>query len=70
MATGKKFDYRVSESNGSWSAEITRRASARKTVTTKVQDGFASEAEAKQWAESELKAILENVRARQEAKKQ
>ncbi|UTF61628.1 DUF3622 domain-containing protein [Gilvimarinus sp. DA14] len=69
MATGKKFDYRVSESNGNWSAEITRRASARNTVTTKAQDGFASEAEAVQWAENELKTIIENVRARQDAKR-
>ena len=68
MATGKKFDYRISESDGNWRAEITRRASARKIVTSKAQDGFASEAEATQWTEAELKIILDNVRARQSAK--
>ncbi|WP_020209825.1 DUF3622 domain-containing protein [Gilvimarinus chinensis] len=68
MSKNKKFNVQVTDNGGNWRAEITRRASARKTVTSKVQDGFASEAEATQWAEAELKIILDNVRARQSAK--
>lgn len=69
MATGKKFDYRVTQAEGSWRAELTRRATARKTVVSKAQDGFSTEAEATTWAETELKALLANVHARQAAKK-
>ncbi|WP_339617329.1 DUF3622 domain-containing protein [uncultured Gilvimarinus sp.] len=69
MATGKKFDYQITEVDGTWRAELTRRASARKTVISKTQEGFNTEAEAVTWAETELKALLANVRARQEAKK-
>jgi len=70
MATGKKYDYRITELEGTWRAELTRRASARKTVVSKAQEGFTSEAEATAWAETELKALLANVRARQLAKKE
>ncbi|MBU2886651.1 DUF3622 domain-containing protein [Gilvimarinus agarilyticus] len=68
MSNGKKYDFRVIENNGAWRAELTRRATARKTVVSKAQDGFSSEAEAKIWAEAELKALLANVRARQQTK--
>lgn len=68
MSTDKKFNYRITEKDGSWRAELTRRATARKTVVSKAQDGFASEAEATAWAEVELKALLANVRARQKSK--
>ncbi|WP_041522012.1 DUF3622 domain-containing protein [Gilvimarinus agarilyticus] len=68
MATGKKFDYRVTEVDGAWRAELTRRATARKTLVSKSQDGFATQADATTWAEAELKTLLANVRARQEAK--
>lgn len=70
MATGKKFDYRITEAEGTWRAELTRRASARKTVVSKAQDGFTSEAEATTWAEAELKTLLGNVHSRQQAKKE
>ncbi|MDO3387356.1 DUF3622 domain-containing protein [Gilvimarinus sp. SDUM040013] len=69
MTTGKKYDYRIIESAGTWRAELTRRATARKTVVSKAQGGFATEADATAWAETELKALLANVHARQQAKK-
>ncbi|WP_049722961.1 DUF3622 domain-containing protein [Gilvimarinus polysaccharolyticus] len=70
MATGKKFDFRVIEQEGTWRAELTRRASARKTVISKAQDGFATEAQATTWAEAELKDLLATVHARLQAKKE
>jgi len=71
MAQHKKYDYRIVEQEKGWAAEITRRASAKKTVISKRQDGFDSEAAAKAWAEAELKVFLANlqVRNQREAKK-
>lgn len=65
MAASKKYESRVIESvvaEGAakeWSAEITRRATAKKTVVSKAQAGFTSEAEAQSWAENELAVFLE-----------
>lgn len=65
MAASKKYESRVIESDVSegvakeWSAEIIRRATATKTVVSKTQGGFASEAEAQVWAEKELAVFLE-----------
>ena len=65
MAASKKYESRVIESvvaEGAakeWSAEITRRATAKKTVVSKTQGGFTSEAEAQGWAEKELAVFLE-----------
>lgn len=54
MTQSKKYDFSLSQEKDLWSAAITRRASAKKTIITKSQDGFKTEGEAKQWAESEL----------------
>ncbi len=65
MAASKKYESRVIESvvaEGAakeWTAEITRRATAKKTVVSKTQGGFTSEAEAQSWAEKELAVFLE-----------
>lgn len=64
MNKGKKYDYRVVQHDGCWKAEITRRASAKKTVVTKSQDGFATEADAQAWAQSELKSLLKTLAER------
>ncbi|RLA19910.1 MAG: DUF3622 domain-containing protein [Gammaproteobacteria bacterium] len=44
-----------------WRAEITRRVSSKRSTVSKSQDGFATEAEAKKWAEEELKAFLKKL---------
>lgn len=59
MAKGKKYDFQVIAEGETWSAEILRQASARKVVVSKRQDGFASEDDAKAWAEAELKQFME-----------
>ena len=65
MAASKKYESRLTESVVSegglqeWTAEIIRRASAKKIVVSKSQGGFASEAEAQAWAEKELAVFLE-----------
>ena len=66
MANGKKFDYRVVEKRNGWAAEIIRQVSARRTTISKRQAGFATEAEATEWAE---KALAEFVQSQVERNK-
>lgn len=54
MTQRKKYDFCISQTKDTWNAEIIRRASAKKTVVTKTQDGFKTEVEATKWAEGEL----------------
>ena len=61
MKKGKKYDYRIKQDGAEWTAEIIRRASSKKTVVSKKQAGFSSEAEAKVWGEAELKSFLDNL---------
>ncbi len=61
MTQSKKYDYRISQSKKTWAAEIVRRVTSKRTSVSKSQDGFASEVEAKTWAETELKLFLENL---------
>ena len=37
-----------------WKAQIHRQITSKKTIVSKQQDGFASEAKAKEWAEQQL----------------
>ncbi len=66
MSHDKKYALRLAESEQGWSAQITRRISARKTSVTKKQDGFATEAEAKVWGDKALQEILDNLMVRNE----
>ena len=58
MAKGKKYNYQLTQDNDSWSVEIIRKVTSKKSLVSKSQDGFASEAEAQQWGENELKLFL------------
>ena len=64
MTKGKKYDYRVVQCDAFWKAEIIRRATSKKTVVSKSQDGFATEAEAQDWGQKELKSLMENLSER------
>lgn len=59
MTQQKKFDYQIKQDATTWSAEITRRVSARRTSISKQQDGFETEALAIEWATTELSGFLE-----------
>lgn len=50
----KKYDFQLIEKRNGWAAEIVRQITSRRTVVSKRQLGFATEAEAKEWAEKEL----------------
>jgi len=64
MAKGKKFDFRVVESEAQWSAEIIRRSTSKKTVVSTRQDGFATESEAQAWGQQALESFLQNLKKR------
>jgi len=66
MAKGKKYDFNLVLVDGTWTAEIVRKITSKKTVVSKSQAGFASEAEAQVWAETELKGFLQNQIERNE----
>ncbi|WP_415888463.1 DUF3622 domain-containing protein [Neptuniibacter sp. SY11_33] len=68
MAKGKKYDFQLVAEGETWSAKILRQASARKTVVSKQQDGFATEDEAKTWAEAQLQKFLEQQQERNKRK--
>ena len=54
----KKYHYTVTqESDASWKASIIRQVSSRKSNVSKSQSDFATEAEAKTWAESEIETF-------------
>lgn len=50
----KKYDFQLIEKRNGWAAEIVRQITSRRTIVSKRQLGFATEAEAKEWAEKEL----------------
>lgn len=66
MAKGKKYDFRVQQDNACWTAEIIRKATSKKTVVSKRQDGFTSESEAQEWGQRELKTFLQSLHERNE----
>ena len=61
MAQQNKFDYRIKQDNEQWSAEITRRVTARKTSVSKRKKGFATQELAEQWAKETLTGFLDNL---------
>lgn len=61
MKQSKKYDCRVIQDNDSWTAEITRRVTSRVTVVSKGKGGFATQAEAQAWGQSEVTAFLKKT---------
>ncbi|GIU47634.1 DUF3622 domain-containing protein [Shewanella algidipiscicola] len=64
MLKDKKYALRVVETEKGWSAQVTRRMTARKTVVSKSKAGFATEAEATEWGNGALQQIVENLMVR------
>lgn len=64
MAKSKKYDFSVLQQDSSWAVAIIRQVTSTKTVITKSQDGFASEAEAQAWGETELTSFLHQLTER------
>lgn len=60
MTKAMKYHYRVVQANIGWTSEIIRRVTSKKMVVSKSQGGFATEADAQEWGENELKQFLQN----------
>lgn len=58
MPKSRKYDIRVTQTEAGWTGEIIRRASAKKSVVSKTQDGFATQEEAQAWADKEMVVFL------------
>ena len=54
MANSKKYSYQLEQTDALWTAQIIRKASSKLFIVSKEQVGFATEAEAKEWAEKTL----------------
>ena len=64
MAKSNKYDFQVTQDNSSWSAQIIRRVTSKKTVVSKSQDGFPSQADAEEWGQKELENFMHNLKNR------
>lgn len=69
MTQSKKYSCRVSQDGSTWTAEIIRRASSKKSVVTTKKAGFASEAEAQAWGEKEVQAFLKKLNENESSKR-
>ena len=69
MKQSKKYDCRVIQDNGAWTAEVTRRVTSRVTVVSKGKGGFATEAEAQEWGQAEVKSFLKKTNLSEQEKR-
>lgn len=69
MNQSKKYDYQISQDNTGWKADIIRRVSSKKSITSKSQGGFATEAEAQAWGQNEVKEFLRNLNLAEQKKR-
>jgi len=69
MNQSKKYDYRVTQDSTGWTTQIMRRVSSKKTIISKSQSGFASEAEAQAWGQNEVKTFLQNLNLAEQKKR-
>ncbi|WP_047688913.1 DUF3622 domain-containing protein [Vibrio sp. ZOR0018] len=68
MSESKKFTIKVTEKRNGWAAEIVRQVTSRRSVVSKREMGFESEAQAQAWAKKELSGFIENQAKRNERK--
>lgn len=54
MTKNTKYAAHIGQDGSSWNAQITRQVTSRKTIVSKKQGGFPSEAGARTWAEQQL----------------
>lgn len=66
--TNPKYAYAVAQEGDVWTANIVRRVSARKSMVSKSQAGFKTEAEAAAWGEAKLKAFVDSLAERNQRK--
>lgn len=54
----KKYQTNIKKSGETWTAQVTRQITSRKTHVSKEQTGFTSEADANEWANARLSEFV------------
>lgn len=70
MAKSKKYDCCIQHDDAGWRVEIIRKVTAKKTVISKRQGGFATEPEAIEWGQNEVKTLLQQHNERNKLRSQ
>lgn len=63
MSKIKKYSFTVEQHDDTWRAKIVRQVTSKKTVVSKMQEGFSSEADANDWAEKQLAEFTSTLSA-------
>lgn len=69
MTESKKYSYRVVQGDTGWAVDIIRRASSKKTIVSKTQGGFKTEAEAQDWGQEQVKEFLKKLNLNEQNKR-
>lgn len=69
MKQSKKYDFHVMQVGESWSVEIIRRVSTKKTVVSKRENGFSSEQDAEVWGKTQAEALLKEMNLKAQKKR-
>ena len=56
--SSKKYQSEILQDGDNWLARITRQVTSRKSIVSKQQDGFKSEAQAQAWVEENLAEFI------------
>ena len=70
MTKSKKYDYCLRPDDEGWRVEIVRKVTAKKTIVSKRQSGFATEAEAIEWGKNEVSVFLQQHNERNKLRSQ
>lgn len=65
MKISKKYHCQTAQVGASWTAEVVRRVTAKTSVVTTSKTGFASEADALIWGQTEVAALLKNTNVKE-----
>ena len=69
MTESKKYNYRLVQDDTGWAVDIIRRVSSKKTIVSKTQGGFETEAEAQDWGQKQVKEFLKRLNLSEQNKR-
>lgn len=68
MSSNLKYHHKITQENETWSANIIRKVSQKRTQVTMSQKGFPSEAEAIEWSTNAIQTLLKKQYDKQKLK--
>ena len=69
MSNSKKYDYLITQDESGWAVEIIRRVTRKKSVISKTQNEFKSEADAIAWGQQEVEDFLKKTNLSEQSKR-